>query len=95
MAIEASAGTGKTHALATLATRFVAESGVAASELLIVTFTRAAANELRAKVRQRLMDTAGALETGSSDRDSDFDGLAAYLASHPTASSAPDDCGGR
>ena len=81
MAIEASAGTGKTHALATLATRFVAESGVAASELLIVTFTRAAANELRAKVRQRLMDTAGALETGSSDHTSDYDGLAAHLSS--------------
>ncbi len=81
MAIEASAGTGKTHALATLATRFVAESGVAAGELLIVTFTRAAANELRAKVRQRLIDTADVLESGTPDRGSDIDGLAAHLAS--------------
>ena len=81
MAIEASAGTGKTHALATLATRFVAESGVAASELLIVTFTRAAANELRAKVRQRFIDTAEVLETGSPDQSSDINRLAAHLAS--------------
>jgi exodeoxyribonuclease V beta subunit len=80
-AIEASAGTGKTHALATLAARFVAEDGVAASELLIVTFTRAAANELRAKVRRRLVETGALLETGSPDRSADLDGLACHLAS--------------
>lgn len=55
IAIEASAGTGKTFALATLATRFVAEGGVAASELLVVTFTRAAAAELRDRIRSRMV----------------------------------------
>ncbi len=62
LAIEASAGTGKTTALADLATRFLAESGVATSELLIVTFTRAATNELRARVRSRLIEVADRLE---------------------------------
>ncbi|MBV8462745.1 MAG: UvrD-helicase domain-containing protein, partial [Acidimicrobiales bacterium] len=79
-AIEASAGTGKTHALATLATRFVAEAGVAPSELLVVTFTRAAANELRAKVRQRLVETVDRMESASPSPDDDLDGLAAFLA---------------
>ena len=84
-AIEASAGTGKTHALATLATRFVAEDDVTASELLIVTFTRAAANELRAKVRQRLVDTAELLASGSPGSDTDLDRLAVHLAADDCA----------
>ena len=61
LAIEASAGTGKTFALAALATRFIAEHGVAASQLLVVTFTRAATTELRARVRQQLVDAAAHL----------------------------------
>ncbi len=84
IAIEASAGTGKTHALATLATRYVAEGGVRSSELLVVTFTRAAANELRSKVRQRLADTATLVEEAAEgcrvDSDVDADGLARHLA---------------
>ena len=44
--IEASAGTGKTFTLSTLATRFLAERDLAPSEVLIVTFTRAATAEL-------------------------------------------------
>ena len=64
LAIEASAGTGKTYALADLATRFLAESEISASELLIVTFTRAATDELRARVRERLIEVADRLEPG-------------------------------
>ena len=54
-------GTGKTFALADLATRFIAEGRISASELLIVTFTRAATGELRARVRDRLVVAAGCL----------------------------------
>ncbi len=64
LVIEASAGTGKTYALADLATRFLAESDVLTSELLIVTFTRAATNQLRARVRERLIEVADRLEVG-------------------------------
>ena len=71
LAIQASAGTGKTYALAGLATRFIAEGRAAASELLIVTFTRAATNELRAKVRERLSAAAEVLSAGTSDRTGD------------------------
>jgi exodeoxyribonuclease V beta subunit len=66
LAIQASAGTGKTFALAALATRFIAEGTISASELLIVTFTRAATNELRAKVRERLVAAADHLASGDS-----------------------------
>jgi exodeoxyribonuclease V beta subunit len=61
LAIEASAGTGKTYALSTLAARYVAEAGVAIGELLVVTFTRAAAAELKDRVRARLVEFAAAL----------------------------------
>ncbi len=53
--LEASAGTGKTHTIASLAVRYVA-GGVPLDELLVVTFTRAATSELRERVRARLLD---------------------------------------
>ncbi len=65
LAIEASAGTGKTYALADLATRFVAETDLSVSDLLIVTFTRAATDELRARVRGRLIEVADHLRRGA------------------------------
>jgi exodeoxyribonuclease V beta subunit len=58
LAIQASAGTGKTFTLAALATRYIAEAGLAANELLVVTFTRSATAELRARVRERLVGAA-------------------------------------
>src|SRR5947209_7845627 len=51
--LEASAGTGKTYAIATLAARYVA-AGVPLERLLLVTFTRMATGELRERVRERL-----------------------------------------
>lgn len=61
VAIEASAGTGKTYTLAALATRYLAETRIAASELLIVTFTRAATAELRSRIREQLVRSAAVL----------------------------------
>lgn len=52
--IEASAGTGKTWTLAALVTRFVAEQGLDVDALLVVTFSRAATQELRERVRAQL-----------------------------------------
>ncbi len=51
--LEASAGTGKTYAIAALAARFVAD-GVPIQDLMIVTFSRSAASELRSRVHDRL-----------------------------------------
>ncbi|MCC4593071.1 exodeoxyribonuclease V subunit beta [Xanthomonas campestris pv. cannae] len=52
--IEASAGTGKTFTLATLFTRLVVERGLRLGQLLAVTFTEAATQELRRRIRERL-----------------------------------------
>ncbi len=60
--LEASAGTGKTYAIAALATRFVAEAGRPVSELLLVTFTRAATAELGGRVRARFLQAADHLD---------------------------------
>ena len=61
MAIEASAGTGKTFTLAALATRYLAERDISPADLLIVTFTRAATAELRSRIRQQMVEAAAAL----------------------------------
>ena len=54
--LEASAGTGKTWTIAALVTRYVAE-GVPLDAQLVVTFGRAASQELRERVRDRLTST--------------------------------------
>lgn len=59
--LEASAGTGKTYAIAALATRYLAD-GVPLSQLMMVTFSRAATQELRDRIRARLSDTEAALK---------------------------------
>ncbi|MFI5776412.1 UvrD-helicase domain-containing protein [Nocardia sp. NPDC051570] len=70
--LEASAGTGKTYAIVGLAVRFVAEAGVDVSQLLLVTFSRAATQELRERTRERFVAVAAGLADpqqalGSSD----------------------------
>lgn len=60
--LEASAGTGKTHTIAALATRYLAEGVVRVDQLAVITFSRVASQELRSRVRQRLHDTATALD---------------------------------
>jgi len=54
-AIEASAGTGKTFTLATLVVRLVVERGLRIGQILAVTFTEAATQELRSRIRARLV----------------------------------------
>ena len=53
--LEASAGTGKTYTIAALAARYVAEGRVELPQLMIVTFGRMATDELRVRVRGRLV----------------------------------------
>ena len=53
--VEASAGTGKTFTLATLVTRLVVERGLRVGQVLAVTFTEAATQELRKRIRERLL----------------------------------------
>lgn len=60
--LEASAGTGKTFALAHLVLRLVGEAGRSLRELLVVTFTEAAAGELRDRIGRRLQAALSGLE---------------------------------
>ncbi|MGA9470531.1 MAG: UvrD-helicase domain-containing protein, partial [Candidatus Macondimonas sp.] len=53
--IEASAGTGKTHTLTDLYLRLVVEAGRAVEQILVVTFTKAATAEMKARIRHRLL----------------------------------------
>ena len=62
--LEASAGTGKTFALAALTARYVAEADRPLRDLLLVTFGRMATTELRSRVRGRLVTLLAALTTG-------------------------------
>lgn len=59
--LEASAGTGKTWTIAALVTRYLAEGAATLDELLVVTFTRAASQELRDRVRRQLDEAAAVL----------------------------------
>ena len=51
--IEASAGTGKTYTLTSLFIRLLIEKGLLVDQILVVTFTVAATQELKDRIRQR------------------------------------------
>ena len=74
--LEASAGTGKTFALAALTARYVAEADRPLRELLLVTFGRMATTELRTRVRERFVTLLAALTSG---RPAGGDEVAALL----------------
>lgn len=59
--IEASAGTGKTYAIAMLALRFIVEKNLKIEQLLVVTFTKAATEELKDRIRARLAEAKRAI----------------------------------
>jgi len=80
--VEASAGTGKTYAIGNLYMRMLLD-GYAVAEILVVTFTKAATEELRGRIRQRIHDALIALEdiehTRNAHKDEFFRLWAAYL----------------
>ena len=59
--IEASAGTGKTYSITMLVVRYLLEQNITIDQLLVVTFTNAAAQELRQRIRQRLLEVRNTL----------------------------------
>ncbi len=70
--LEASAGTGKTWTIGALVTRFVAEGEAVLDQMLIVTFGRAASQELRERVRSQLVEAERALAGDDHDRGSEL-----------------------
>ncbi len=74
--IEASAGTGKTWTIAALYLRLLLEKQFTVEQILVVTYTNAATDELRDRIRQRLRDVKQALLQGQADDEL----IAAWLA---------------
>jgi exodeoxyribonuclease V beta subunit len=77
--IEASAGTGKTYTIANLYLRHIL-AGRTVSELLVVTFTEAATDELRGRIRSRLSESLQLLEQKADTADEFLKDLLASLA---------------
>lgn len=65
--VEASAGTGKTFTIAALYLRLVLEAGLRVEEILVVTYTVAAAEELKDRIRRFLRTALDAFKAGRSD----------------------------
>ena len=70
--IEASAGTGKTYTLAELYLRLVLEQNLTVDKILVVTYTRAATEELRDRLRQKLVEARDDLLATQSANKRDF-----------------------
>lgn len=64
--IEAGAGTGKTYTLAGLYLRLVIEKRIPVENILVVTFTEAATQELKERIRNRLKEALSAYDRGVS-----------------------------
>jgi len=82
--VEASAGTGKTRTITALVLRLVVERGVPIDAILVVTYTVAATEELRERVRGLLAMALVALRDGRCDDDM----VAALLARAPDRAEA-------
>ncbi|MFZ5519322.1 MAG: exodeoxyribonuclease V subunit beta [Candidatus Zhuqueibacterota bacterium] len=63
--IEASAGTGKTYTITWLFLRLILEKGLTVNQILVVTFTEAATEELRDRIRTRIREAAEGCLTGA------------------------------
>lgn len=67
--IEASAGTGKTYSLMHILLRLIVEKNIPIERILLVTFTKAATQEMRFRLRSLLMDTVQKLDEGGEITD--------------------------
>jgi exodeoxyribonuclease V beta subunit len=77
--IEASAGTGKTWNIGVIYLRLLLERGLRVEQILVTTFTDAAAQELRERLRRRLVEAERLLEAAARDAAS-ADPLESWLA---------------
>ena len=88
--VEASAGTGKTHALTTLVARLVVEEGREIDEILVVTFTRAATAELKDRIRRTLGTAREAVQAAMEQRGCAAESQARDLLARWTGSAGVD-----
>ncbi len=67
--LQASAGTGKTFALAGLVMRYLADGLATLDQMLLITFSRSASQELRERVRRQIADAVAAFDDPSAVGD--------------------------
>lgn len=67
--VEASAGTGKTHAITTYFVRKILEDGLLPKDILVVTYTKAATAELRIRTRGRIVQALALVDGGPAEPD--------------------------
>jgi len=65
--IEASAGTGKTYAIALLYLRLLVELNLVPEQILVVTYTEAATKELRGRIRTRIREALWVIDGAATD----------------------------
>ena len=82
--IEASAGTGKTYTIEGLFIRLLLEMQLQVDQILVLTFTNAATEELKDRIRNKLLRTKAAFAQGESDDPFS----AALLKKYPDAKAA-------
>jgi exodeoxyribonuclease V beta subunit len=79
--IEASAGTGKTWNIGLIYLRLLLERELRVEQILVTTFTDAAAQELRERLRRRLIEAEHLLDSMTPEPADDDDSLQNYLSS--------------
>ena len=82
--IEASAGTGKTYNIEGLLIRLILELHLEIDQILILTFTKSATEELKTRVRSKLIQARDGFASGGSD-DPLIDSLVNTYADHKAA----------
>ena len=90
--IEASAGTGKTYTIANLYLRHIL-NGAEVGQVLVVTFTEAATQELRGRIRARLVEMLWWLDRPGQDLTTAGQSLAPDLVPDLAPTRAPDQAG--
>ena len=89
--IEASAGTGKTYTISTLYLRLLLEWGLEVDQILVVTFTQAATEELRDRIRRRVVQALEWLQADIDTLRSEDPTLADLLSALPDRNAACDE----
>lgn len=69
--IEAGAGTGKTYTIESLFVRLIIENTLTIDQILVVTFTKAATENLKERIRNKLTKAKEAFSAGTKDKKSD------------------------